>query len=113
MHEVSLLEGIIGLVEDERLKQDFARVSTIRLRLGRLGHAEPDAIRFCFDAVARGTIAEGATLDIEMIAGEGWCTQCCRTMPLAELYGACPACGHAPLRITAGNDLRLAELEVA
>jgi Zn finger protein HypA/HybF involved in hydrogenase expression len=59
MHEVSLIESVIALVEQERTRQAFVRVNTIRLQVGALGCADPGALRFCFDAVANGTIAEG------------------------------------------------------
>ena len=112
MHEMSLLESLVALVEDERRKQDFSRVRMIRLRVGALGHVEPEALRFCFDAITRGTIADGARLEIETVPGEGWCSRCRRTVPLAERFAACPLCGMAPVRLTAGDELRLAEMEV-
>jgi len=112
MHEVSLIENVLGLVEQERRKQAFARVSVIRLRVGVLGCAEPEALRFCFDAVAAGTIAEGARLEIEPVCGEGWCADCRSTVPLAERFGACPLCDGAHVRMTAGDALSLAEMEV-
>lgn len=112
MHEVSLIESVVALVEAERRKQDFSRVCLIRLKLGVLGHAEPDALRFCFDAVTRGTIADGARLDIEIVPGKGWCSTCSRTMPLEERFAACPLCGCAPLLMTAGDELRVSEMEV-
>jgi len=112
VHEVSLIEDVLALIERERAKQAFARVMSIKLSVGALGHAEPDALRFCFDAIARGTIAEGARLEIETIPGEGWCADCRRTLPLAERFGACPLCGGGRIRMTGGDALRLAELEV-
>ncbi len=112
MHEVSLIESVVALVEDERRKQDFSRVRSIRLRLGALGHAEPEALRFCFDAVTRGTVADGARLDIDIVPGEGWCSGCSRIVALAERFGACPICGGAPVRMTAGDELRVSEMEV-
>ncbi len=112
MHELSLIENVVALVEDQRRKQDFSRVRSIRLRLGALGHAEPEALRFCFDAVTRGTIVDGARLEIDIVPGEGWCASCCRTVPLEERFAACPLCGNAPVRMTAGDELRVAEMEV-
>ena len=112
MHEVSLVESVVALVEDERRKQDFSRVRTIRLKVGALGHAEPEALRFCFDAVTSGTIADGARLEIETVPGAGWCSGCRRTVPLEERFAACPLCGNAHVRMTAGDELRLAEMEV-
>lgn len=112
MHEVSLIENVIALVEQERRKQAFVRVNVIRLKLGVLGCAEPEALRFCFDAVAAGTIAEGALLEIEPVSGAGWCADCRRTVPLWERFGACPACDGVRVKMTAGDALRLTEMEV-
>jgi hydrogenase nickel incorporation protein HypA/HybF len=111
MHEVSLIESIVDLVVAERQKQAFTRVRMIRLTVGALGHAEPGALRFCFDAVTGGTIADGAALEIEIVPGAGWCAVCQRTMPIEERFATCPDCDQ-PLRMVAGGELRLAELEV-
>jgi hydrogenase nickel incorporation protein HypA/HybF len=111
MHEMSLVESLVALVEDERRRSAFSRVLVVRLQVGTLGHAEPDALRFCFDAIARGTIAQGARLEIEIGAGEGWCAACDRSGPMEDRFADCPACG-ARLTMTAGDELRLTELEV-
>jgi hydrogenase nickel incorporation protein HypA/HybF len=112
MHEVSLIESVIGLVEQERRKQAFGRVNAIRLQVGALSCADPDALRFCFDAVARGTIAEGARLEIDTVPGTGWCAMCQRAMLLEERFSVCPICGSQSVRMTGGDALRLAEMEV-
>ncbi len=112
MHEISLVESILGMIEDERRKQDFGRVRSIRLHVGALGCVEPHALKFCFEAVAGGTIAEGAVLDIKTVAGVGFCVRCDRSVPMAERFDACPLCGYGTLRITAGRELRLADMEV-
>jgi hydrogenase nickel incorporation protein HypA/HybF len=112
MHEVSLVENIVALVEDERRKQDFIRVRIVRLKLGVLGHVEPEALRFCFDAVTHGTVAEGARLEIEMVAGQGWCVRCRSAVIVSDWFAVCPVCGDDGLSVTGGGDLRLAELEV-
>jgi len=112
MHEVSLVENIVALVEDERRRHVFSRVRMIRVYVGALGHVEPDALRFCFDAVTSGTIADGAELMIVTIAGEGSCSGCHLVVPINDRFSACPLCGDADVRITAGEELHLAELEV-
>jgi hydrogenase nickel incorporation protein HypA/HybF len=112
MHEMSLIESVVALVEDERRKQEFSRVRLVRLAVGVLGHVEPEALRFCFEAVTRGTIADGARLEIEEVLGEGWCSSCRQSVPLGERFAACPICGDSQVRMTAGGELRLSELEV-
>ncbi len=112
MHEVSLVESLIALCEEERRKQPFSKVRLVRLELGAIGCVEAEAIRFCFDAVARGTLVEGAELEIDQVGGAGWCPGCRCTVPLAERFSGCPLCGSSGVHVTAGDVLRLAELEV-
>jgi len=112
MHEMALTESIVEIVSDEARKQGFCRVRIVRLQVGALAHVEPEALLFCFDAVSRGTVAEGATLQIVRLPGEGWCLDCGRTVPLEERFGDCPECGGRHVQMTSGDELRIEELEV-
>ena len=112
MHEMALCESVIGIVEDEARRDGFARVKTVVVELGQLGHVEPEALLFCFEAVSRGTVADGAKLAIERVPGAGWCLDCGKTVPLAERFGACPDCGRHHVQMTAGDEMRVKELEV-
>jgi len=112
MHEMALAQGIVDLIADEARKQSFALVKTVRLEIGALAHVEPEALRFCFDAVARGTLAEGAGLDILSAPGEAWCFDCSAPVAVYERFGACPACGGFRLQVTTGGEMQVKELEV-
>lgn len=112
MHEMSLTEGVIAIVEDAAKAQGFRRVKTIVLEIGQLSHASPEAMGFCFEAVSRGTIAEGARLDIERPPGTGWCMDCSRNIEISERYAACPHCGQFRVQVTGGDAMRVKELEV-
>jgi hydrogenase nickel incorporation protein HypA/HybF len=112
MHEISIAESLVELIEDEARSRGFQRVKQIGVKIGALGHVEPDALRFCFDAASHGTIAEGARLDLEIVAGKGWCSKCAQAVPIADRYELCPGCGQAHVELIAGDELRLAELEV-
>lgn len=112
MHEMALCMSLAELVEEEARRNGAARVRTVRLEVGALAHVEPEALRFCFDAVTRGTLAEAAALDIILVPGEGWCLDCGQGVPLKERFGACPLCGRHHVQMTQGDDLRLKELEI-
>ncbi len=112
MHEMSIAESLVELIEEEARSQGFSQVKQIRVKLGALGHVEPHALAFCFDAISHGTVAQGACLELETVAGEGWCSGCDRTVPISARYALCPACGQSHVRMTAGDELRLTELEV-
>jgi hydrogenase nickel incorporation protein HypA/HybF len=112
MHEMSLCEGVVGPVEDEARRHAFARATSVTPEIGALSHVAPEAMAFAFDAVSRGTVAQGARLIIETIPGSGWCTDCAKTVPLAERFGACSDCGQHHVQMTAGDELRVREMEV-
>jgi len=112
MHEMAIAGSLVELIEEEGRIRGFSRVRTIRVRFGVLGHVEPEALMFCFDAVSRGTRAEGAQLALDMVAGEGWCPECRQAVAVEERYALCPLCGLSHVQLTAGEELRLTELEV-
>lgn len=112
MHEMSLAEGVLGAIEDAARAQRFTMVKTVRLEIGRLAAVELDALRFAFDVVKRGGVADGARLDIVELPGAAWCMRCCDTVPLAARGDACPRCGSFQMQVSAGEELRVKELEV-
>ena len=112
MHEMSLAEGVLQLIEDSAKAQDFSRVRAVWLEIGQLSSVEPEAMRFCFDAVMRGTLAEGARLEIVIVDGGGQCANCGQTVRIAAVYDACPACGGHPVTPLVGTAMRVRELEV-
>ncbi len=112
MHEMSLTESIVEIALEEARKQGARRVMRVFLDVGALSHVEPEALEFCFEAVSAGTAAEGAKLEIERIAGAGWCLDCERSVALAERFGACPQCGRYRVQMTAGDELKIREMEI-
>jgi hydrogenase nickel incorporation protein HypA/HybF len=112
MHEMSLAESVLQLIEDAAREQDFRRVHRVTLEIGRLAAVEAEAMRFCFDAVTRGSIAEGASLEIIDVPGTGRCDACGHTLEMQEPYGLCPKCGSARLQVIAGDRMRVKDLEV-
>ena len=112
MHEMSLAEGVLQLLEDAARREKFSRVGTVWLEIGQLSGVEPEAMAFCFDAVARGSLAEGACLEIIQVPGTGHCLACGRDTALTAVYDACQHCGAVPVQITGGTEMRVKELEV-
>ncbi len=112
MHEMALTEGIVDILQEEARRRAFSRVTLVRIEIGAISHVEPDALVFCFEAVSRGTVAEGAKLDIICTPGEGWCFNCEKTTPLTERFGACAFCGGRRVQMTQGDEMRVKELEI-
>ena len=113
MQEMSLCEGILQVIEDAARREGFARVSRVRLEVGRFAGVEPAALRFGFDVVTRGSVAEGAALELIDLPGRAFCFDCAETVELGQRLDPCPRCGGGRLTPVAGDEMRIRDLEVA
>ena len=112
MHEMSLAESVRNVIENAAQTQGFKQVKTVWLEIGQLSCVEQEAMRFCFDVTMKGSIVDGARLEIVETAGQGRCMQCGGETPIAHLYDPCPQCGSYGMQVIAGDAMRVKELEV-
>ncbi len=112
MHEMSLCESIVQILEEQAREQQFARVRRVVLEIGALSAVDTRALRFCFDAVTERTLAAGAALDIHELPGLAWCLPCGAQVEVAQRHDACPRCGGHQTVVQGGEDMRIKELEV-
>ena len=112
MHEMSICEGIVQVLEQQAALQNYSRVTVVWLEIGPLAGVELEALRFGFDVVTRQTLAQGARLEIIETPGLAWCLICAKTVPVRQRFEACPECGGYQRQITGGEELRIKELEV-
>lgn len=112
MHEMSLMESVLQIIEDAANQQGFTKVRRVWLEIGQLSCVEPEALRFSFDAVMRDSIAHHAQLEIVEVAGQGCCEQCGSKVAIAGRDEACPNCGSYAIAVMEGDQMRVKELEV-
>jgi hydrogenase nickel incorporation protein HypA/HybF len=109
MHELGIANGIVRICAEHA---GDTRVIRVRVEIGELAAVLPDAVRFCFDVCARNTVVEGAVLEIVETPARALCEDCAREVAMQRLIGRCP-CGSANLRIIAGEELKVREMELA
>ncbi len=112
MHEMSLCESILGILKEQAEKENFTRVTRVAVDIGSLSCVEPEALQFGFDVVMKGSLAEGAVLEISRPPAEALCLGCFRTVPVKDRFECCPECGSGALQVLGGDELKIRELEV-
>lgn len=112
MHEMSLLEDLLAMLEQNAQAEGYRRIKKISLEIGRLSCVEPDALRFAFDVVMNNTLAEQAELEIVRIDGEGRCSHCGQTVPMETRHDPCSVCGRPGVTICQGDAMRVLDLIV-
>lgn len=113
MHELTLAEHALRIVEKAAQKADAQRVTRIKLAIGALAHIDPDAMQYCCEMVARGTLAEGASIEIERTPGLARCTDCQQEVELKQVGEPCPLCGGYQLQVTDGDQMRVVNIGIA
>lgn len=113
MHEVGLMQDALEIALEHARGQGARQIHRVRMRVGALSGAAPDALRFAFDAVAGGTMAEGARFDIETVPLVCYCPPCGAEFQSEDLFGECPRCGRPSAEVRRGRELELVSLEVS
>lgn len=113
MHEMSIVQALLEQVEAEVDKAgQGGRVSSLELIVGKLSGVHADSIRFAFELLSPGTLAEGAALHISEPPAHVRCLDCQAQSPVDELVMHCPRCGSGHVSIEGGRELLLQSIDV-
>lgn len=110
MHELSIAQGIIEIVDETARKHRIHAVRGVHVRIGELAGIDPDALDFAWKSVTLSGPARDAQLIIERTAGTAWCTDCGKTVPLKQYGNPCPECGGYRLIANGGTEMRVVDI---
>jgi len=111
VHELALSQSIVELLAELSAREGIRTVTRVVLEVGEAAGVECEALRFCFDAATRETLAEGAELCIERKAAVGECLHCHREFPMPGGLAPCPHCRSWGARLVTGRELRVQAFE--
>ena len=113
MHELSLVNSLLDIVDDYGRRSAFSRVLSLHLSMGRLSCADRQSLQFAFDVQARGTKAEGARLDIDVLPAVIYCFSCGSETQQDRFDALCPKCSGNQVTLTGGTEeLQLIDMDV-
>lgn len=105
------MQSVINLVEEEAKAYGLVKVTKIKLVVGKMTMALPEALEMAFSALSRGTVAQGAKLEIEQREVRLRCPNCELEFAPELPYFTCPRCGHVTSQFIQGRELYLEYLE--
>lgn len=113
MHEMGIVQSMMDIVLQQAENSGARKIVKISLEFGALTGVMPDAVRFAFDVLARGTMAENAELDITIIPLQTYCIDCSQIHIMETYEPFCPNCKSASLHFVQGRDeMRVASIEI-
>lgn len=112
MHEMSLMGGVFDVIEQTLSQYDVKRVLHVKLKVGELTNAEPDALVMAFEAYSKDTPCEGAELIVERVPVRGHCNNCHQEFNVKTMFFICPECCGTDIEVIQGEELLIESLEV-
>jgi hydrogenase nickel incorporation protein HypA/HybF len=113
MHELSIACDLIEIAEAAAQKAHAHRVLVVHLKLGVFAGVVKEALLFGYDTAVKGTLLEGARLEIEDVPLVVFCSACNHEslLPSIQCF-ECPVCGTPVTEIRQGKELELTSMEI-
>jgi hydrogenase nickel incorporation protein HypA/HybF len=112
MHELSIAQSIIQIVE-KTLPPDFSKkISLVNLSIGTLSGIEIDALTFAFSVIKKDTLLSNSEMAIEIIKGFAKCKNCYTDFELIAYGNPCPQCGSYSMDIVRGKEMKVTNIIV-
>lgn len=112
MHELSICNALIDMVERIARDHDAASVDSIVVKVGPLSGVEARLLRNAYPLAAAGTVAEHATLLIEEADVVVRCGTCGSESTVLPNRLLCTECGDFRTRIVSGDEMVLQRVEL-
>ncbi|HBX23262.1 MAG TPA: hydrogenase maturation nickel metallochaperone HypA [Desulfotomaculum sp.] len=105
MHEVSLIQALLDMVNKSAAENGVTKVNLVKLVVGEMHGAVPDALEFAFEVLTEGTVCAGAKLEVEKKLFLFRCDECGREFNPTGLSRRCPGCRTNVTTLVAGREL--------
>jgi hydrogenase nickel incorporation protein HypA/HybF len=112
MHELSIAQEILRILEAERQERGFETVHTVRVRAGALSGIDRPALQLAWEAVREGTVAAESEIELQIDQGRLVCLDCGQETSADLLPEKCPKCHSLRLRLEGAMGMTIDSLEV-
>ena len=111
MHEMSIVQSILEVVNDEAQRNGLSRVVSVKLKLGEMSGAAPASLLFCWELIVGDGPAAGARLEIEPVLLKARCRKCQAEFSPHDYVFICPACGSNRVEVAQGQEITVSSIE--
>jgi hydrogenase nickel incorporation protein HypA/HybF len=112
MHEAGIIQSILNTAEEKAIQAGATRIEVIRLNIGMLTGVVDEAFQHAFEVLKQGTLASGATLEVNYIPGTVFCTVCQQEFETSELLCICPVCSTPGHEIRSGLEMEFLSFDM-
>ena len=112
MHELSVAQSIVDIIEQHVPVPDLPKVRTVHLRIGTAAGIVVDSLEFSFGVITNETTLDHAVLAVESVPFLIRCNQCGKDSTNEQGITICSHCGSGDTTIVAGTELQIGSIEL-
>jgi len=112
VHEASVTEALVKLALEEAGKQGARKVTAINLVVGEATGYMKESLDFYFGIFAKGSILEGAALNVDYVKAKIECPACGLLFERKRFSFDCPRCGAQGVMTSFGNEFYIDTMDI-
>lgn len=112
MHELPITQNIIKIAEEHARRANARRVTRVNLVVGDYSGFIGDSIQMYFDIISKGTVVEGATIEIKHVKPKLRCESCNQLFERKPFSFECPLCKGQGVPSEVGKEFYIDTIEV-
>ena len=112
MHEMSIVQSLISIVNEEMTKNGATRLRSVRVKIGVMSGIVPEALSTCFEILKDKCDMKDAVLKMDIAPLIGYCRRCGKEFEVIDYRFSCPDCESSDIDIISGREMNIVEIEV-
>ena len=112
MDEHEMASQVLEIIDRAAYRNAVHHVVAVHLEIGGRRGLNLDRLIHDFEVAARGTVAEGARLEVRVLPVRHHCHNCGSEFEADASDRPCPRCGHPHTEAVSGEEARVVDMEV-
>lgn len=112
MHELSIVENIIEIAEENAKKLKAHKVQEIEIDIGEMSGVDYDAMEFALQHFPKTEMFKNVHFIINKIPAIALCNNCKKEFLINDFFDVCPQCGSFENEIIQGKELKVKTIKI-
>jgi hydrogenase nickel incorporation protein HypA/HybF len=112
MHELSIAQNIVEIIQSNIPESEWGRIARVRLKVGDGAGVVPESLEFSFQAITSDSPLCRTLLEIEAVPFRVQCRDCGSTTESDSGFAFCEKCESTNTNVLSGTELLVTEIEI-
>ena len=112
MHELSIAQNIIQILNSTVEQNRLGLVDKIHLKIGLLCNVMIESLNFSYNSIVENTPLQNSTLEIEILPIKITCNDCGEINTTYDFIFFCPACNSSAISVISGDEMIISSVQL-